>query len=93
MINCKSKSQLGWSYKKMTETIIALQELPPSARALQETFIDCDQDHREVIIDELKRTMINFSFMRHFGVGQALELLAIWIAHKEGWRDFGKEGY
>jgi hypothetical protein len=87
------KSQQTISYENMTKKILTLNQLSQSGLALQSAFREWDQDHRNIVIDEVRRILGNFAFASNFGIGCAFELLAIYIAHKEGWRDLGKEGY
>ena len=81
------------SNEKIAAHILGLQYLSPQAKALQECFRDFDMAHRGIVIGEIRRIMGNFDFVSNFGIVCALELLAIYIAYKNGWRDFRKEGY
>lgn len=87
------KAQQTISPDKMSEKILALTNLSPSAQALQSAFRGWDDEHRLAAINEVKRILGNFAFAHNFGINCAFELLAIYIAHKEGWRDLSKEGY
>ena len=88
-----NKSQQLLSNQKITDRILGLQYLSPQAKALQECFRDFDLAHRDIVIGEIRRIIGNFEFVSSFGIVCALELLAIYIAYKNGWRDFRKEGY
>lgn len=91
MINIKPQQKM--SYEKMTETILEFNQLSLAGMSLQSAFREWDQAHRNIIIDEVRRILGNFAFASNLGISGAFELLAIYIAHKEGWRDLGKEGY
>jgi len=80
------KQQISMSDATMTKMILSIKRLSPAGQALQEAFKDWDDEHKAMVIKEIKRIIRNFDFAENFGIFCAIELLAIYIAHKEGWR-------
>ena len=80
------KTQISMSDATMTKMILSIKRISPAGQALQEAFKDWDDEHRLIVISEVKRIIRNFDFADNFGIGCAIELLAMYIAHMEGWR-------
>jgi hypothetical protein len=82
------KSQIALSDENIISKIIQLKGLSPGAIAFREAFVNWDDEHKQIVAKEIKRIMRNFAFIKSFGIGAAVELLAFYVAHQNGWRDF-----